>query len=214
MILHDWEGKLPRMNEISQVSRCLLLFVILLSGNWAETFIEGAARYASRSGDFQRIYVKRELKRVRLNYLAWIQNCSDKQLIEHLAISYFGSKLYSSLKGHIQNGAQLPNSPWIKQNFYKIVYHELAKIEKFLDHYFESEQFDVFFVELTKVFLSRYEKAIKSYASHKISSDEFQAIEKRIGTDLLDADLNNETKELIRICLFLQLQSKVPRSWR
>lgn len=202
------------MNEIPQVSRCLLLFVILLSGNWAETFIEGAARYASRSGDFQRIYVKRELKRVRLNYLAWIQNCSDKQLNEHLAISYFGSKLYLSLKDHIQNSSQLPSSLWIKQNFYKIVYHELAKIENFLDHYFESGRFDALIVDLTKVYLNRYEEAITSYASHEISSNEFQEIEKQIGADLLDADLSNETKEVIRVYLFLQLQSKGPRSWR
>ena len=202
------------MNEISQVLRCLLLFVVLLSGNWAETFIEGAARYASRSGDFQRIYVKRELKRVRLNYLAWIQNCSDRQLNEHLAISYFGSKLYLSLKDHIQNSSQLPSSLWIKQNFYKIVYHELAKIEKFLDHYFESRQFDALIVDLTKVYLNRYEEAITSYAAHEISSNEFQEIEKQIGADLLDADLSNETKEVIRVYLFLQLQSKGPRSWR
>ena len=163
------------MNKLSQVSRCLLLFVILLSSNGAETFIEGAARYTSRSGNFQRIYVKRELKRVRTNYLAWIQNCSDHQLAEHLAISYFGSKLYSSLKGYLQNSSQLPDPLWIKQNFYNIVYHELTKIEEFLDRYFESDQFDRSFVELTKVFLSRYEKAISGYASYKLSSDEFQA---------------------------------------
>ena len=202
------------MNKLSQVLRCLLLFVILLSSNRAETFIEGAARYASRSGNFQRIYVKRELKRVRTNYLAWIQNCSDRQLTEHLAISYFGSKLYSSLKGYLQNSSQLPDSLWIKQNFYNIVYHELIKIEAFLDRYFESDQFDRSFVELTKVFLSRYEEAINGYASSKLSNDEFQALEKQIGTDLLEADLNNETKEVIRIYLFLQLQSKGPRSWR
>lgn len=193
--------------------KLVLLFLILARIVTAESFIDGAARYSVRSEDFQRIYAKRALKRVRTDYLEWIRKSSEKQLRDHLVLSYFGTKLYKVLDDYTRLNSQLPTSNWIKDTYYSIVYYELLEIEDFLEVYFSSEQFQDDWIELTKKFLARYQSAIAQYARGVLDIEAFQSIEKNIGDDLKKAQINNQTKEAIRIYLFLQFQSEGPGLW-
>ena len=175
--------------------------------SYSQDFIEGALRHSYKSVTFQRIYVKRALRDVRKAYLSWIHAASDAQIKEHLAVSHFGSKLYESLQAYMQVSRQLPTSTWVRDSFYSIVYFELMQIEAFIEQYYSSNSYDSNTPVLSSGYVREYQRAVSRRVVGELSSNEFKVIERAIGKRLKDSDLPENTKEAIRIFLFLQFQS-------
>ena len=174
---------------------------------FSQSFIDGALYYSAKSLDFQRIYVKRTLRNVRKTYLNWIQTASEIQIKEHLAVSHFGSKLYESLQAYMHVSKQLPTSTWVRDSFYSIVYFELMKIEDFIEQYYSSNLYDYEMPVMSLDYMQEYQDAVSRRVFGELSSNEFKKIEQAIGSKLRDSDLSDQTKEAIRVFLFLQFQS-------
>ena len=95
----------------------------------------------------------------------------------------------------------------MRDSFYSIVYFELMKIENFIEQYYSSNLYDYEMPVMSLDYMQEYQDAVSRRVVGELSSNEFKKIEQAIGSKLRDSDLSDQTKEAIRVFLFLQFQS-------
>lgn len=171
----------------------------------AETFLQRAHRYSSKSLLFQKIHARRALKVAGQDYKNFVASCSDQELEEHLRFSFFGNVLVSMVEqGKISKAA---NVSQLKEQYSQIVSQELDRISRFLNKYFQDSVYQARVFEWTFPYAAQYLTSIRAIESGELGLNKFHAMEHYLASSIASLDVDAMSREAIRTFLFLEVQT-------
>jgi|GEM_PF-1473507 len=186
------------------------LFLVLFVGSFAvsldaETFLQRAHRYSSKSLFFQKIHARRALKTVGQDYKNFIASCTDEEFEEHLRFSFFGNVLVSMVEQGKTSKAS--NVSQLKEQYSQIVSQELDRISKFLKKYFQESVYQAKVFEWTFPYAAQYLTSIRAIESGELALNKFHAMEHYLASSIASLPVDAMSREAIRTFLFLEVQT-------
>lgn len=178
----------------------IILFVLFSYSGFCASFLEGTVDIQEKPLNWQRLYIYSQLKKVELDYIQWINSCSESEFKSHLQFSHFGGLLYDHLDKHGEKAEEFHFSE-IKKKYIELLKPEFEKMRTHLRYFYRPQNFQINIYEIAAWYAGAYKNLL---IPSEPMTENFHAGEQYLIQQMFA--LEPMLQETVKILLFIEFQ--------